>query len=158
MHLSISIAVHNLLRKKCCLFTLFLHFAFINIGLVVWNEKKSICINTLYLRWCAFCLRNMDERLHHPVTCVVTTQRIAEKTNLLQNLSSMWSKWWNLHRKESFDVTASGSGVLYPPVTGCKTAYRLSNTPPALRFRHWKFITEGKTLYVIFIFSSIFAF
>jgi len=44
MHLSISIAVHNLLWKKCYLFALFLHFTFINIGLVVWNEKKSNCI------------------------------------------------------------------------------------------------------------------
>jgi len=43
MHLSISIAVHNLLWKKCCLFALFLHFTFIKIELVVWNDKKSNC-------------------------------------------------------------------------------------------------------------------
>jgi len=53
------------------------------------KRKKVELYETLYLRWCAFCFRNMDERFHHPFTCVVTTQRIAEKTNLLQNLSSM---------------------------------------------------------------------
>jgi len=59
---------------------------------------------------------------------------------------------------ESFGVTASGSGVLSPPVADCKMAHRLSNMLPALRFRHWKFITEDKTFYVIFKFSSIFLF
>jgi len=57
----------------------------------------------------------------------------------------MWSKLWHLPRKESFGVTASGSGVLSPPVTDCKMVHRLSNTLPVLRFRHWKFITEDKS-------------
>jgi len=73
----------------------------------------------------------------------------------------MWSKWWRLHRKESFDVTASGSGVLYPPVTDCKMAYRLiiSNTLPALQFRHLKFISEDKhfTWYLYFHTFSYFS-
>ena len=133
-----------------------LHLHQYRIGHV--KQKTVELYKTLYLRWCAFCLRNMDERFHHLFTCVVTAQRIAEKPGLLQNLSRMWSKWWHLHRKESFAVTVSGSGVLYPPVTGCNMAYRLSNTLPALRFQHWKFITESKTFYVIFIFSSIFVF
>jgi len=57
-----------------------------------------------------------------------------------------------------FPFSTNGCGVLYPPVTDCKMVYRLSNTPPALRFRHWKFITEDETFYVIFIFSSVFVF
>jgi len=40
MPLPISVAVHNLLWKKFCLFTLFSHFTLIHIGLVVWNEKR----------------------------------------------------------------------------------------------------------------------
>ena len=122
------------------------------------TRKKVELYKTLCLRWRVFCLRNMDERFHHLFTCVVTAQRIAEKTSLLQNLSNMWSKWWHLHCKEPFDVTVSESGVLYPPVTACKMAYWLSKTLPVLRLRHWKFITEGKIFHVIFIFSAIFVF
>jgi len=83
MHLSISIAVHKLLWKKCCLFALFLHFTFINIGLVVWNEKKVELYDTFYLRWRSFCLRNMDERFHHPFTCVVTGPTNCGKTEFV---------------------------------------------------------------------------
>jgi len=35
------------------------------------ETKKVDLYKTLDLRWRAFCLRNMDGRLHHPFTCVV---------------------------------------------------------------------------------------
>jgi len=52
------------------------------------KRKKVELYKTFYL-WRAFCLRNMDERFHHLFTCVVATQRIAEKPSLLQNSSNM---------------------------------------------------------------------
>ena len=122
------------------------------------ETKKVDFYENLDLSWRAFCLRDKEERFHHPFTCVAAESTSCGKTEKTESLSSMWSKWWHLLRKESFGVTVSGSGVLPPPVTDCKMVYRLSNTLPALRFRHWKFITEGKTFYVIFKFSSIFVF
>ena len=158
MHFSISIVAHNVLWKKCYLFTLFLRFTFINIGLVMWNEKKSICIKPFICVGVRFVKEIWTSVFITRSRALWQPSELQKKTSLLQNLSSMWSKWWHLHCKESFDVAASGSDILYPPVTGCKTAYRLPNTPPALRFRQCKFIKEGKTFYVIFIFSSIFMF
>ena len=56
MHLPISVAVHSLLWKKVLSFHLVLHFTFINIGLVVWNEKNSnrikplICVGVRFVK------------------------------------------------------------------------------------------------------------
>ena len=103
------------------------------------TQKKSNCIKPPALACVLF--KKYGRALSSPVHMRCDSQANCGKPSLLQSLSNMWSKWWHLHRKESFDVTASGSGVLYPPVTGCKMAYRSSNTLPALWFRNWKFIT-----------------
>jgi len=47
-----------------------LHLHQYRIGRV--KRKKVELYKTFYLRWRAFCLRNMDERFHHLFTCVVT--------------------------------------------------------------------------------------
>jgi len=55
-----------------------LHLDPYRIGRV--KGKKVDLYKTIDLRWRAFCLRNMDERFHHPFTCVV-----AESTSCGKN-------------------------------------------------------------------------
>jgi len=90
-------------------------------------------------------------------------QQVAEKTSLWQNLSSMWNKWWHLHRKESFDVTASGSVVLSPPVTDCKKRccdYRIrydfgtGNSSQKRKHFTWYLYFSSISYFSLFIFSS----
>ena len=75
------------------------------------KTKKVDLYKSHDLRWCAFRLRKMDERFHHPftITCVVAVQPVAEKTNLWQNLFSMWNKWWHLRCKDWSGVTVWGA-------------------------------------------------
>jgi len=142
------------IMKKVLFFRLVLtlHLHQYRVGRV--KRKKFELYKTYYLRWRAFCLRNMDERFHHLFTCVVAGPTNCGKTEFVAKFIQ--------HVKQMMTPTPQrivrcyGSGILYPPVTDCKTAYRLSNTLPAQRLRHWKFITEGKIFYVISIFSAIF--
>jgi len=47
------------------------------------ETKKVDLYKTLDLRWHAFCLRNMDERFHHPFTCVVAESISCRKTDFV---------------------------------------------------------------------------
>jgi len=83
MPLPISTGVHNLLWNKVLSFHLVrtLHFDPYRIGRV--KRKKVDLYKTLYLRWRAFCLRNMNERFHHPFTCVVAEPISCGKTEFV---------------------------------------------------------------------------
>ena len=100
------------------------------------KRKKSIYIKPLICVGVCFVWEIWTNVFITRLRALWQSQQVAEKSSLWQNLSSMWSKWWHLPSKESLGVMASGSGVLYPPVTDCKIVHRLSNTLPAIRFRH----------------------
>jgi len=47
------------------------------------KRKKVELYKTVDLCWRVFCLRNMDERFHHPFTCVVTGPTNCGKTEFV---------------------------------------------------------------------------
>jgi len=80
------------------------------------KRKKVELYKTVDLRWRAFCLRNMDERFHHPFTCVVAGPTSCGKNEfvakfILQYMQIM--KWTKKSRKKK--IFALG---VRQPVTG----------------------------------------
>jgi len=58
-----------------------LHLQKYRIGRV--KQKKVELYETVDLCWRAFCLRNMDERFHHPFTCIVVGPTSCGKTEFV---------------------------------------------------------------------------
>jgi len=62
-----------------------LHLHKCRIGRV--KRKKVELYKTVDLRWRVFCLRNMDQRFHHPFTCVVAGPTSCGKTEFVAKLN-----------------------------------------------------------------------
>jgi len=87
------------------------------------KRKKVELYKTVDLRWRAFCLTNMDERFHHLFTCVVAGPTSCGKNEFVAKFIQHVKQMMTPTPQESFDVTTSGSGIMHPPVTGCKMVY-----------------------------------
>ena len=133
-----------------------LHLHPYRIGRV--KRKKVELYKTFYLRCCAFCLRNMDERFHHSFTCVVTGPANCGKTEFvakfIQHVKQMMTPTpqrivWCYGERQRLTVPICH----WSQNVVSMIKYTTDPTISALEF-----ITEGKTFYVIFIFSSIFVF